>query len=107
MAQSYSACLRILLACVKFLGKCPCPRCLVTKTDIPGMGSPADMDTRLNNIRISDRKLRDKVATARKSIFNHGARISGTNVKKVLDDESLVPTQVYLTIDTVLCFPLI
>ena len=73
------------------------------KTDVPDMGSPTDMDTRSTSIRISDHKLRDKVAAARKSIFKHGARIGGTNVKKVLDNESLAPIYVCLTIDTVLC----
>ncbi|KIK80669.1 hypothetical protein PAXRUDRAFT_158056, partial [Paxillus rubicundulus Ve08.2h10] len=36
---------KILLACIKFLGKCPCPRCLVKKADIPDMGTESDMKT--------------------------------------------------------------
>jgi len=85
---------RILLACIKFLGKCPCPRCLVTKADIPDMGSQSDMATRLNNTRISNHNLREKVKKGRRLIFKHGASINGVRVKKLLDDESLVPTHV-------------
>ena len=34
---------RTILACVKFLGECPCPCCLVRKIDIPKMGTPQDL----------------------------------------------------------------
>ncbi|KAF9224453.1 hypothetical protein BS17DRAFT_655483, partial [Gyrodon lividus] len=33
---------KILLACIKFLGECPCPHCLVKKADIPKMGMKSD-----------------------------------------------------------------
>jgi hypothetical protein len=34
---------RILLASIKFLGQCPCPRCLVKKADVPKMGMKSDL----------------------------------------------------------------
>ncbi|KZT03338.1 uncharacterized protein LAESUDRAFT_660046, partial [Laetiporus sulphureus 93-53] len=34
---------KILLACIRYLARCPCPRCLIKKADIPDMGSHMDM----------------------------------------------------------------
>ena len=68
------------------------------KSDIPNMGSPTDMDIRLNETHVSDRELKDKVTRAQKSIFRHGASINGLHVKDVLDDKSLVPTLVCCSI---------
>ncbi|KAG2339699.1 hypothetical protein BDR05DRAFT_835785, partial [Suillus weaverae] len=33
---------KTLLACIKFLAKCPCPRCLVPKAKIGELGTRAD-----------------------------------------------------------------
>ncbi|KIO07970.1 hypothetical protein M404DRAFT_134911, partial [Pisolithus tinctorius Marx 270] len=33
---------KVLLACLKFLGGCPCPRCLIKKDEISMLGTKAD-----------------------------------------------------------------
>ena len=33
---------RILLVCMKFLGHCPCPRCLIEKSNIDCLGTKQD-----------------------------------------------------------------
>ena len=85
---------RILHACVKFLGACPCSCCLVAKSSIPDMGSRADMNTWRNKARISNKELGRKIKSAQKSIFKHRASINGNRMKKLLGEESLVPTRV-------------
>ncbi|KIJ05403.1 hypothetical protein PAXINDRAFT_93527, partial [Paxillus involutus ATCC 200175] len=67
---------KVLLACVKFLGQCPCPRCLVKKTDISDMGKDDDMNTRRTELREDNDNYRRKVNKARKLIFTQGKRLN-------------------------------
>ncbi|KIJ58068.1 hypothetical protein HYDPIDRAFT_103322 [Hydnomerulius pinastri MD-312] len=84
----------ILLACIKFLGECPCPRCHVKKADIPNMGTKSDMNTREQKPRVDTKDRQIKVSKARKYIFKHGVGINSKRVKNILQGESLVPTHV-------------
>ncbi|KIJ17498.1 hypothetical protein PAXINDRAFT_110880 [Paxillus involutus ATCC 200175] len=84
---------KVLLACVKFLGQCPCPRCLVKKTNIPDMGEDDDMNTRRTELREDNDNYRRKVNKARKLIFTQGKRLNSKYVAKYLKGESLVPTR--------------
>jgi hypothetical protein len=86
---------RILLACIKFLGLCLCPRCLVEKKDVSKMGTTSDMATRGDNIRIDDQSRKKKILRARKYIFKRGVGVNGVRIKELLADESLVPTEVH------------
>ncbi|KIK75878.1 hypothetical protein PAXRUDRAFT_18604 [Paxillus rubicundulus Ve08.2h10] len=83
---------KILLACIKFLGACPCPRCLVKKADIPKMGMKSDLKTREKMARVDVDERRKKISQARKYIFKHGVGIDSQGVKEILYSESLVPT---------------
>ncbi|KAG2067650.1 hypothetical protein BDR04DRAFT_1129522 [Suillus decipiens] len=74
---------KILLACIKFLGECPCPCCLIKKEDVPKMG----MKTDLKNHQAT------QFEKACKLLFQHGIGINGQCIKKILQAESLVPTQ--------------
>lgn len=94
LVDSDSILSRILLASIKFLGQCPCPRCLVKKVDIPKMGTKPDLRRRDRSQRIDDNSRRHNVAKARSLIFEKGAPVSGTWVNGLLNDESLVPTRV-------------
>jgi hypothetical protein len=85
---------RILLACIKFLGECPCPRCLIKKEDVPKMGMKIDLETRLATQRVNDAQRHRKIEKARKLIFQHSIGINGQRIKKILQGESLVPTRV-------------
>ncbi|KIK73977.1 hypothetical protein PAXRUDRAFT_45998, partial [Paxillus rubicundulus Ve08.2h10] len=85
---------RVLLACVKFLGQCPCPHCLMKKTDIPDMGKDADMNTWRTELREDNNDYCRKVNKAHKLIFTQGKKLNSKYVTKYLKGESLVPTHV-------------
>ncbi|KAG0703308.1 hypothetical protein DFH29DRAFT_998600 [Suillus ampliporus] len=82
---------KILLASIKFLGQCPCPRCLVKKSDIHMMGMMLDMRRRVTRERIDDLRCQQRVEDARKLIFQLGAPVDGSRVKAILNEESYVP----------------
>ncbi|KAG2099546.1 uncharacterized protein F5147DRAFT_777234 [Suillus discolor] len=84
---------KVLLASIKFLGQCPCSRCLVKKTDIPKMGTKLDLRRRDRLQRVDDNSRCHNIAKARSLIFEKGAPVSGTWVNGLLNDESLVPTR--------------
>ncbi|KIJ10138.1 hypothetical protein PAXINDRAFT_16841 [Paxillus involutus ATCC 200175] len=68
----------------EFLGKCPCPRCLVKKADIPDMGTESDMKTQEQQARVDGDERRKKILKARNYIFKRGAGINSKCVKGVL-----------------------
>ena len=85
---------RVLLACIKYLGKHPCPRCLVEKSHIRELGSKVDLRRRGNLVRIDDGPRQFDVETARKLIYTQGVRINSKRIGAILDPKSLVPTRV-------------
>ncbi|KAG2739979.1 hypothetical protein P692DRAFT_20756128 [Suillus brevipes Sb2] len=84
---------KILLAGIKFLGECLCPRCLIKKADVPEMGTESDMNDRMTLQRVDDQARRKKIDQARKLIYQRGAPVDGKRVKSILNSESLVPTR--------------
>ncbi|KIK32452.1 hypothetical protein CY34DRAFT_45100, partial [Suillus luteus UH-Slu-Lm8-n1] len=82
---------KILLATIKFLGQCPCPRCLVKKTDVCKMGMKLDMRRRVTREHIDNVTRRRHVEEARALIFQLGVPVDGARVKAILNDESYVP----------------
>jgi hypothetical protein len=80
---------RVLLATIRDKGHCPCPRCLVLKTDIPKVGQKLDCRSRLSKARTY---LRDTIQTARKFIYNLGLNVKGAAVERLLEAQSWVPT---------------
>ena len=85
---------RVLLAGIKYLGKHPCPRCLVEKCQIHELGSKADLGRRERLARIDDGPCQFDVETARKLIYMQGVRINSKQITAILDPKSLVPTRV-------------
>ena len=85
---------RVLLAGIKYLGKHPCPRCLVEKCHIPELGSKADLGRRERLARIDDGPCQFDVESARKLIYTQGVRINSKRITAILDPKSLVPTRV-------------
>ncbi|KAJ4002008.1 hypothetical protein F5050DRAFT_1802587 [Lentinula boryana] len=79
---------RVLLATIRDLGSCPCPRCLIPKSLLDQMGSKRDMK-RQEKIRIF---LVDKVMRAHQWIYNEGSKIRGSAVERLLKETSSVPT---------------
>ncbi|KAK7465384.1 hypothetical protein VKT23_005362 [Stygiomarasmius scandens] len=84
---------RILLVCMKFLAKCPCPRCKITKARIPQLGTKNDFKLRESKRRQDSQTHHEKIELARKLIFCHGNSVAGTAVANILEDESLTPVR--------------
>ncbi|KAJ3858876.1 hypothetical protein EV359DRAFT_68646, partial [Lentinula novae-zelandiae] len=79
---------KVLLATIRELGTCLCPRCLCTKSAADMMGSRWDMKIR-QKLQVF---LHDKVALARKWIYHEGVKIRGSAVERILKATSSVPT---------------
>jgi hypothetical protein len=86
--------IRILLAGIKFLGECLCPRCLIKKANVSEMGTEGNMNDCITLRHVDDQAHHNKIDRACKLIFQHGVPVDGKQVKSVLNSESLVPTHV-------------
>jgi hypothetical protein len=84
---------RILMAGIRNMGLCPCPRCLIKKTDLSALGTQRDNRQRAK-IRVNNHHFRTKVSLAREIIYKHGLRVNTDAVNNLLKKESLVPTTV-------------
>ena len=84
---------RILIACLRTMGYCPCPRCYITKAQLQDMGTKLNL-RRSANLREDEGPLRFDIASARSKVFEGGARVRGSHVDAILKSRSLVPTQV-------------
>lgn len=81
---------RVLLATIRDKGLCPCPRCLVAKSQLDRLGMARDQKTR-QTIR---EFLFRRVEVARDAIYRLAVSITGTRVDSLLKDVSAVPTMV-------------
>ncbi|KAG8951240.1 hypothetical protein FRC03_012586 [Tulasnella sp. 419] len=84
---------KVLLATIRDQGTCPCPRCLVSKESICGLGNLNDKITRITRQRVDDEDRQLTVLRAQQLIYNHRAAFSNKNVESLLFPQSLVPTQ--------------
>ncbi|KAJ7138764.1 hypothetical protein C8R43DRAFT_1131929 [Mycena crocata] len=80
---------KVLLATIRDKGYCPCPRCLVHKSNLSKMGLLHDLRARITCARIY---FRNKVSTARDLIYKVGLAISNGRIDMLLQEFSLVPT---------------
>ncbi|KIK32395.1 hypothetical protein CY34DRAFT_101573 [Suillus luteus UH-Slu-Lm8-n1] len=83
---------KALLATIRNLGGCPCPRCLILKSRIQNLGLPLDMKQRQTLARIDNDARKSKVTVARSHIYDLGYGIRSTAVENLLKEHSLVPT---------------
>jgi hypothetical protein len=58
------------------------------------MGTKRDMRRRMKRLRKDDERHQRQIKAARALIFQKGASVDGTRVRNILNEESLVPTQV-------------
>ena len=86
---------RILIASIRNLGRCPCPRCLILLDRVAKMGMRQDMTQRRTLARVDDVKRRNHVERAREKIYEMGYVVDSTVVEDLLQEDSLVPTAVY------------
>ena len=87
-----SCLIRVLIATIKSLGQCPCPRCFVRKDQIGGLGTVNDTKHR-ENIRTDNQEHQEKVETARKGIFQKGRAVASKVFETLLGITSIVPTR--------------
>ncbi|KAF7326767.1 hypothetical protein MVEN_02595700 [Mycena venus] len=83
---------KVLLATIHNLGRCPCPRCLVTKDKLDQIGTVRDNKIRVNSRRVDDEGYRAYVHRARDWIYRSARGIRSKKVETLLAPKSLVPT---------------
>lgn len=85
---------RILLANVRNLGNCPCPRCLTPMADVPNLGTAEDRAQRSSLARNSNAEWQDKISSARNLIYRQNYAVTNDQVEAKLKSESLTPNTV-------------
>ena len=85
---------RILLASIRNLGACPCPRCLIPLSRVHNLGMARDIAQRTTLARIDDNSRCGKVVAARRLIYEKQYQVNSAAVEVLLKDQSLVPTTV-------------
>ena len=85
---------RVLIATIRDKGGCPCPRCLIPKQYLPGLGATSDTKLRTEQLRSDTTQRRGKIIQARDFIYNKGYVVNSKNVDNLLKEESYVPTEV-------------
>jgi hypothetical protein len=85
---------RTLLACIKFLAQCPCPRCLTLKSKIGDLGKKVDRRRRERYVREDSHWLWSTITMVRDWLYRKGVNITSKHVKDNLGPRSLVPTLV-------------
>jgi len=82
----------MLMACLKYLSRCPCPCCLLLKSRIPLLGTKSDTRERLQLARVDSVDRCEKVKEVRHMLFDKDINITSIKIDQKLKDESLVPT---------------
>jgi hypothetical protein len=90
----FTAANRILLASIRNLGTCPCPRCLIPLARAHCFGMARDTTQRTAIVRVDNQTRRNKVYAARRLIYEKQYRVNAAAIEDLLKDESLVPTSV-------------
>ena len=84
------------MATIRNLGECLCPRCTITKSKVPDLGTKRDDNRRTAGVRKDDGRFRRLVDTAWRAIYELGKGVKSAAVEALLAAESLVPTRVSL-----------
>ena len=92
--KNSNACYRILLAGIRNLGRCPCPRCLIPLDRAPNMGRPRDMVQRMSLSRVDNLELHSHIKVAREMIYMKNYKTDSKVVEDLLRKDSLVLTMV-------------
>ncbi|KAJ3568500.1 hypothetical protein NP233_g5674 [Leucocoprinus birnbaumii] len=82
---------KALLATIRFLGGCPCPRCKIKKDQIRDLGTDSDNAIR-EDVRCDNKERRSLVEKARILIFKKAKGVASACVEKLLKPLSMVPT---------------
>ncbi|KAJ7330330.1 hypothetical protein DFH08DRAFT_926009 [Mycena albidolilacea] len=84
---------KVLLATIRNLGKCPCPRCLVEKDRLDQVGNIRDDNVRVESARADNKQFRSYVERARSWIYRQAKAIKSVKVEGLLYAKSWVPTK--------------
>jgi hypothetical protein len=85
---------RILMACIRNLGNCPCPRCTLPLSDVHLVGTTRDRRNRKKLARTDDHRYKLTISNARKAILDRNYAVNSAVVERLLKPRSLVPTTV-------------
>ncbi|KZS86652.1 hypothetical protein SISNIDRAFT_476451 [Sistotremastrum niveocremeum HHB9708] len=83
---------KVLIATIRDLGLCPCPRCTVKKADIGQLGTDADAKKRHEDTRRNDAQYRNRVKASRREVYDRGKAVNSAAVDAFLKEFSEVPT---------------
>ncbi|KIK37340.1 hypothetical protein CY34DRAFT_15768 [Suillus luteus UH-Slu-Lm8-n1] len=83
---------KALLATIRTMGGCPCPRCLIPKSRVQNLGMTLDMKQRQSLARVDDDTRQQKVSISRSHIYDQGYGVRGNVFENLLKEHSLVPT---------------
>jgi hypothetical protein len=86
-----------LLAGIRALAECPCPRCYIKKLTINLLGTVGDMFRR-NWLRVDTPMLHQIIANARRCVFVLGRALGSAAVNTLLQAQSWVPVQVRIAL---------
>jgi hypothetical protein len=82
---------RVLLATIWDMGHCPCPQCKILKVNFSNLGLVGDTHARHTEIHTY---ASDIILQARNFIYQLGEPVSSIAVERLLQAQSLVPTEV-------------
>jgi hypothetical protein len=85
---------RILIAGIRNLGKCPCPRCFIPKDRVHNIGTASDIHQRKTLVRTNDIHRRTHVIATRRIIYEKHFKVDSAAVESILRKESWVPATV-------------
>lgn len=87
-----------MIACIRDLGLCGCPRCRTPTSLFGEMGYIRDLARRVKLLRVWSTPLHAMINTARGFIYQLGLGTVSTAVQTLLKPESWTPTVVCLTL---------
>ena len=86
---------RVLIATIRDMGGCPCPRCTIKKESLYALGTTGDTADRILKARHDDDNFRSIVQEARDNVYRKGYALqSEPGVERLLKESSLVLTLV-------------
>ncbi|KAI1784806.1 hypothetical protein LXA43DRAFT_1100996 [Ganoderma leucocontextum] len=83
---------KILLACLRYFARCPCPRCRINKDKLLEMGTRNDTFRR-NQHRVDNDDVKWRIDLTRRWIYQDGMALTSVYVDRVLGPLSLTPTR--------------
>ena len=84
---------RVLIATIRDMGICPCPRCTIKKESFYALGTTGDTADRNSKARRDNDNFRSIIQEARDNIYQKGYALqSEPGVERLLKESSFVPT---------------